>query len=206
MTLELLNAFRTEIAQLQQKLQRERAELERIEDGESAAVARQRITALEAHLAAVTTAQNQIVGAEMEVETRVRKFILWRARVQSVREARAAVDAFVVPIENTQLLVDEAERTFQHAQEARASLRPVDQVDFLPQSTVRKHEQERLRLESAVQKRGDELRALKTTLGELRRDFLQAQQKLENALFQERTSRLPGVQQRDVGATLSGVA
>jgi hypothetical protein len=206
MTPELFNAFKIELSALHQNLQRQRVELESINDGESAAVARQRITALEAHLSAVTTAQSQIIVAEMAVDTTVRKFITWRARVLAVREANAAVDAFVGPIENTQLRVDEAERTFQHAREARASLRPLDQADFLPQPTIRKYENQKRLLDAAVETRGSELRTLKQAIGELQRQFLEAQQRLERALFDERMARIPGAQQRDVGATLSGVA
>ena len=185
---ELFEGFKIEMAAITKRLTAERAALAGIEDGEEAAIARNKISTTESLLAAVEEARGAILHAEAESVEGPQKFVRWRQAVAKVREAQEDVEAFVLPIQKYQAEVDVAENSFVVARAALTDHRnrPVENRDYASQAVIRKWEARCAELEAAVSEQSGALRTLKEKLTGLRTEWLRATDHLTACAFTAR--------------------
>jgi hypothetical protein len=204
---QMFDGFKTELAALKEKITSARAELEHLEDGEECAIARHNIFMLEGLLGIVTKVRDALVLAELDAAEAPQKFRRWREAVAKTREAKLALDGFAKPIEETQLQIDQAERSFQVAQDALTDHlnHEIPSRDFVAQATIRKWDTQCTHLQSAVNERSAALRALKGTIAGLRGGWIRATEHFNPCALTERMSRLPMPQKPEGVGTLRAV-
>lgn len=196
---DFFEMFDAELKGLSLMIEAERHTLASLEDREEAALKRQTIMSLEAVLAAVTEARNQIIVAEMNAAATVEKFKKWRGLVVAARAARDAFDLAGKPIEAAQTAADNAENAYFFAarQLGKFTELPLDAYATEPEKA--KWERERSKLEGVVNEKSADLRKLKRELADLRANWIRAREAFGQAEFSERANRLPAPPEKRPG-------